>query len=123
MDAWAVKQERQRLLNCWRIEVITNPLPSPLPSDHRHHDFIAMRKAYGHSLCGVFHFAYRTSLGQDIHGGPYLSADACPSSNRHTAVARFLRSTWTFRKAASTLLQVVAPQVARRHRYVRAQTD
>jgi hypothetical protein len=123
MDAWAVKQERQRLLNCWRIEVVTNPLASPLPSDYHHHDCIVMRKAYGHSCCGVFHFAYWTPLGQDNHRGPCLSADTCPSSYQYTAVACFLRSTWMFRKTATTLLQAVAPQVAKRYRYVCAQTD
>jgi hypothetical protein len=108
MDAQAVKQERQRLLNCWWIEVVTNPLASPLPSDYQHHDCIVMQKAYGHSRCGVFHFAYWTPLGQDNHRGPCLSADTCPSSYQYTAVACFLRSTWMFRKTATTLLQAVA---------------
>lgn len=71
-----------------------------------------MRKEYGKSRCGVFHFAYWIPLGQ-VH--PCLSADTCPSSYRHTAVARFLKSTWGFQQRATDLLRIIAPKVASRY--------
>ena len=95
-DPLTIEKERQRLLKRRRDEVVTSPLPAPLPCDHRHHDFEVMRKAYGHSRCGVFHFAYWIPVGQNKEG-PCPSADTCPPSYRHTAVARFLKSTWAFR--------------------------
>jgi hypothetical protein len=88
MDAWAVKQERQQLLNRRRIKVIMNPLSSPLPCNHCHHDCISMQKAYGHSCCRVFHFAYWIPLGQDDQGGPCLSADTCCYSDAHVRRTR-----------------------------------
>jgi hypothetical protein len=109
----AIEHERQRLLKRRREEVLTNSLPAPLPSDHRHHDFEAMRKLYGKSRCGVLHFAYWIPLGQ-VH--PCLSADTCPPSYRHSAVASFLKSTWGFQQKATDILRVIAPKVASRYK-------
>ena len=119
-----------------REAVVTNSLPPPPASDHRHHDYIAMKGSYGHSRCGVFHLCYWIPTGQEPNG-PCLSAHIQSGSYRADAVGKFLRACQTFQKTATDVsvsfpcvkshnpcanvdvlqaLQAVAPEVASKYK-------
>lgn len=87
-----------------REAVVTNTLPPPPASDHRHHDYIAIKGGYGHSRCGVFHLCYWIPTGQEPNG-PCLSAHIQSGSYRADAVGKFLRACQSFQKTAADVSQ------------------